>query len=241
MIIGTHNSLSSYPCKRWYLAPFNFLTKCQDKSLEEQFSLGCRSFDLRFTKVKDKYYAAHGMQIYNITLEETMRKLNKLSRRSHIRFRVMFENMIVKNQKEEVEKLAMKIKALFNISNFNNFQNPEVLYVRSKKDSSISVISKQFDKNYADFDDDYSITENDRDCLCAKVAFMYELQTTDDKINCVACYESGGVPIRIFGWQPKVFGFPLQIPLPRVAANALTRIALNKKWKDNDLVIVDFL
>jgi hypothetical protein len=77
--------------------------------------------------------------------------------------------------------------------------------------------------------DIHPLTENDRDSLCAKVAQMYELQTTDDKINFIGCYESAGVP-----WL-------LGLPLPRLAAKALTPIALKKKWKENDCPVVDFL
>ena len=58
---------------------------------------------------------------------------------------------------------------------------------------------------------------------------MYELKTTDDRINFIGCYESAGIPI-LFG-----------LPFPKLAANAITPIVLKKEWKVNDCPVVDFI
>lgn len=48
------------------------MSKCQSKTLTEQFNAGARSFDLRFAKHRGKWYAAHGVQIYNRTLRHEL-------------------------------------------------------------------------------------------------------------------------------------------------------------------------
>jgi hypothetical protein len=74
-MLATHDSLTAYPVKTWWFRPFNFLCRCQDKTLEEQYAAGARSFDLRFARYRDNWYAAHGAMIYDITLEGVILKL----------------------------------------------------------------------------------------------------------------------------------------------------------------------
>lgn len=47
MKLGTHNSMSYLPPKKWYLYPFRFMARCQSKNIEEQYNLGARMFDIR--------------------------------------------------------------------------------------------------------------------------------------------------------------------------------------------------
>lgn len=221
-MIATHDSLTSYKLKYWILKPFNFMSRCQTKDLKEQWIEGARSFDLRFLYHRKKWYGAHGIQIYKITLEETLDILSNLSTKEDpIYFRVLCEDNIIKSNAWE---LYEKILDWFN-DNPNTTLKP--LYLRSKKTWELINEWDNFNecKNY----DTYSCMANDRKNLCERVSLMYEIETSDDKINFIGCYESSGIP-RLFG-----------LPCPKVAAKALTPIVLKKKWKDKDCPVVDFL
>lgn len=63
-MLGSHNSLTSYPCL-WYLRPFNVFSKCQSKTIEEQLDAGVRFFDIRIKMKPDGSYCfAHGLAKY---------------------------------------------------------------------------------------------------------------------------------------------------------------------------------
>lgn len=47
MKLGTHNSMTYLPPKKWYLYPFRFMARCQSVDIERQYELGARMFDLR--------------------------------------------------------------------------------------------------------------------------------------------------------------------------------------------------
>jgi hypothetical protein len=103
--LATHDSLTAYPVKSWWLRPFNFLCKCQDKTLEEQYAAGARSFDLRFAKYRGEWYAAHGAMIYDITLKEAIKKLASFP--EPVYFRVLCEDTFYR--KSDAHALAIKI------------------------------------------------------------------------------------------------------------------------------------
>jgi len=218
---ATHDSLSSYKVKYWILKPLNFMAKCQTKTLEEQYNAGARSFDLRFIYHRKKWYAAHGIQIYDITLDEALKTLNKLSTKEDpLYFRVLCEDTMIKSD------LHLLCNAILDWLN-NNPNTLKPLYINSKKTWETGY-EWEYVKETANYDS-YPSMGNDRKDLCLRVSKMYELETSDDKINFIGCYESSGIP-RLFG-----------LPYPKTAANALTPIALSKKWKINDCPVVDFI
>ena len=219
-MFATHDSLTAYKVKYWFLRPFNFMSKCQTKDLTEQFSAGVRSFDLRFARHRGKWYGAHGMQIYDITLETALGILAELSLKEELYFRVLHEDTFLK--KSDYKKLYKSITEY--LSNKNH--NLKLLYVASKR--TWYIINTDFVNETANYDT-YPMIANDRKNLCLRVARMYELETTDDKVNFIGCYESSGIP-RLFG-----------LPYPKTAAKALTPIVLSKKWKDRDCPVVDFI
>ena len=218
-MLATHDSLTSYPVKYWLLKPFNFMAKCQTKTLEEQFSAGARSFDLRFVWHRGKWYAAHGIQIYSITLEESLNILMKLSEKEPVYFRILCEDTFWKSDCEKLYK-----DVVWHLGTKKH--NLKLLYLLSKK--TWQGYHTKFENETANYDTCSSMG-NDRKNLCLRVARMYELQTSDDKINFIGCYESSGIP-RLFG-----------LPYPKIAANALTPIVKKKHWKDNDCPVVDFI
>lgn len=62
-MIGTHNSMTYLPPRRWWLKPFTFLWRCQDKTIEEQKKLGVTYLDIRIRldSIKDKWFFCHGI------------------------------------------------------------------------------------------------------------------------------------------------------------------------------------
>lgn len=82
--IGTHNSMTYLPPRRWYMHPFRFMAKCQSVNLKEQYKLGARMFDLRIRFDKNgKPYFCHGLISFKGDVEQALQFLNK--RRATVR------------------------------------------------------------------------------------------------------------------------------------------------------------
>ena len=77
-MIGSHNSMSYLKPRRWYLRPFSFMSKCQSKTLKEQYEkFGVRLFDIRVSFDKDGTpYFAHGLMQYKGDVYEHLDYLN---------------------------------------------------------------------------------------------------------------------------------------------------------------------
>lgn len=78
MILGTHNSMSYLPLKNWWVAPFNFMARCQKVSYKEQYEKhGVRLFDLRIGFFSgDCPMFCHGIANYKGSVNEVLRYLN---------------------------------------------------------------------------------------------------------------------------------------------------------------------
>lgn len=92
MIIGSHNSWSYLPIKQWWLKPFNWIAKCQEKDIEAQYNEGARCFDLRI-KFDDKgrLSIAHGLVSYDISYEDLMLDLGWLNDKGDCYVRLIHE------------------------------------------------------------------------------------------------------------------------------------------------------
>ena len=90
---ATHDSLTSYPLKNWSLYPFLWVARTQTKTIEQQLDCGVRYFDLRFVEYKGNYYAAHGLCVFDITIEDVFEKINKWCNENEqdVYFRVLYE------------------------------------------------------------------------------------------------------------------------------------------------------
>ncbi len=73
MKLGTHNSMTYLKPKKWYLYPFQFIARCQNKSIEEQYTNhNIRLFDIRITYDKNGIpefrhgYIAYKGNVYNV-------------------------------------------------------------------------------------------------------------------------------------------------------------------------------
>lgn len=65
MQIGSHNTMTYLPVKRRYMKLFNWIAKCQDLTLYQQYREGIRVFDFRISYDKyGKSEFAHGLVKY---------------------------------------------------------------------------------------------------------------------------------------------------------------------------------
>jgi hypothetical protein len=213
-MLATHDSLTAYPVKFWLLKPFYWVCQCQNKTLEQQYAAGARSFDLRFAKFRGKWYAAHGAMLYNITLEEVMKKLAELP--EPVYFRVLCEDTFYR--KSDAKELAQKIHSEFRICADQKI-DIRPLYIRSKRTWEM-VAEYNINRLCADYPTCWDKTYTPWGMADA-IDLMHSTQTTGDKMNFVACYSSKFIP--------------------RLTARILTKIALKKQWKGNDVPVIDFI
>jgi hypothetical protein len=215
-MVATHDSLTAYPVKSWWLRPLSFLCKCQDRTLEEQYAAGARSFDLRFARYRGKWYAAHGAMLYDITLEKAISALGGLSRSmpENICFRILCEDTFYR--KSDVKELSFEFARLEPVFRSDNLKP---LYIRSKRTWE-TVREYPANAGYADYNVCWDKPFTFKGMEKAK-SELYGLKTSDDRINFIGCYSSKFIP--------------------RLTAKILTPFAKAMKWKDNDCPVVDFI
>lgn len=88
MKLASHDSMTYLKPKKWYMYPFQFMAKCQSKSIEEQYGkYGIRYFDLR-VRFDDKGNPefAHGIMSYKGNVEDVLEYLNTREEQIWIRF-----------------------------------------------------------------------------------------------------------------------------------------------------------
>lgn len=145
MILGSHNSMTYLKPKHWWLWPFRFMAKCQDKTIQEQYLCGARLFDIRikFNKNNTPEFA-HGIMTFKGDLFETLNYLNSLSDKIYVR---------IINERDKnydlFKQLCMKIQLKY----------PHIMFIGgvNKKDWK-----QLFTFNYSlEFIDKYSSWNND--------------------------------------------------------------------------------
>lgn len=93
MKLGTHNSMSYLPPKKWYMTPFRFMARCQHLSVEDQYKLGARMFDIRISY--DKHGIPefrHGSMAFKGNVEEVLKYLNSVKARTYVRLLLEVKN-----------------------------------------------------------------------------------------------------------------------------------------------------
>lgn len=76
MKIGTHNSVTgetSHGILSWLVIPFS---RCQSKSIKEQYEDGCRYFDIRVKETKRGWVCAHGLWTSRKSADDILSQLN---------------------------------------------------------------------------------------------------------------------------------------------------------------------
>lgn len=74
--IATHDSGTGERGKTFFHDLFSVFSRCQDKTILEQWNYGVRYFDLRIEK---NHHLAHGLWSSKVTIEEILELLNNLS------------------------------------------------------------------------------------------------------------------------------------------------------------------
>lgn len=94
MILATHNSLSSYAPKRWWMRLLNPFAQCQSLGIEEQYKRGVRMFDIRVRP--HTWEAAHGLVTYDVDVDKMLAWLEERAEAEHttIYIRLCCENNI---------------------------------------------------------------------------------------------------------------------------------------------------
>lgn len=114
MIIGSHNSWSYLPPKKWWMKLLKFTAKCQSKSISEQYTkYGVRCFDLRIRESLDGYpRICHGIIEYDIEFDDILYYLDYLNSKGDCYVRVIHE---VRNKKDYVYRNVYWFAMLCNI------------------------------------------------------------------------------------------------------------------------------
>lgn len=90
MNLASHNSMSYLKPKKWYLYPWQFMARCQSKTIEEQFEkYNIRYFDLRIRFKNTVPEFAHGSMTYKGNVNDVLRYLN--SKAESIQIRLLLE------------------------------------------------------------------------------------------------------------------------------------------------------
>lgn len=115
MEIGTHNSMTYLSPKKWYLYPFQFLAKCQNKTIEQQYSEGIRLFDIRISYTKNKEIEfRHGLMAYKGNVYKTLKYLN--SQKDKVKVRILLEKSSQENDEMFIYDLKHFRKVFANIT-----------------------------------------------------------------------------------------------------------------------------
>lgn len=107
MEIGTHNSMTYLPIKKWYMKPFKWIARCQNLTIEEQFEKGIRLFDIRIAY--DNYYYPefkHGLISYKGKVYKYLKWLNEQN--VPIKIRLILEITSKDSTAEELFQIDFK-------------------------------------------------------------------------------------------------------------------------------------
>lgn len=104
MIVGSHNSWTYLPAKKWWMKIIAFTARCQSLNIRDQYNIcGVRCFDLRIKFTKDGFLViAHGIIEYKYSSLELIKDLEWLNNQSEqVYIRIIHE---VRKKKEYTEE-----------------------------------------------------------------------------------------------------------------------------------------
>lgn len=136
-MLGSHNSLSYLPCKRWWMYLINWATKCQSKTLSEQFHDGVRYFDIRlkWDSRKETWIITHGIIEYKGNIRRVLETLNSLVEFYNEKLYVRF--ILEYNKRPDDE--ATKIIKLRNFVRYARGEYSNIMYhlIETKWDEKV--------------------------------------------------------------------------------------------------------
>lgn len=107
---ASHNSLTAYSEKRWYMKILRPFSRCQKKSIDEQINAGVKFFDIRLRIKNGKYVVCHGLVEYNINALTAIRILEY----SNVYYRIVLENKLgYKGNSNRIYKELELLKGMF--------------------------------------------------------------------------------------------------------------------------------
>lgn len=113
VVTGTHNSMSYLPVKQWWLKPFNFVAKCQDRDIYSQ----CNNYnciDIRVCLVNNVWHFAHGAITYKGNAVQILQDfLRHISCYRDFYVRIILEK-IVENKDVEFDAFNLLCSSLAN-------------------------------------------------------------------------------------------------------------------------------
>lgn len=224
MVYGSHNSLSGYKPLSWFKGILNFTSKCQSKTIKEQMYHNCRYFDIRLRKHKGKYYGAHGLMLYKITLEEFFEELINSAVEYNITdtiyFRVVHEDTFGKGKDTDMEEFKNDVFQTY-MKYKKQYPMLYLLSITKKSNWNDTVIY-----NYIPYDGGSSWHYNSKEGLATK---GFEIGNTKD------CREPTLGEFYISRGYKWLFG----LPFPKRAAKKLRYIVEKRKY--NGISVIDFI
>ena len=92
MIIGSHNSWSYLPPKKWWMKLIAFTAKCQSVNIRDQYEIyGVRCFDLRVLANSETVEVAHGIIKYDINYPKLVSDIAWLNEKGDCYIRLIHE------------------------------------------------------------------------------------------------------------------------------------------------------
>lgn len=99
--LGSHNSWSYLPPRKWWMWPVRFAARCQRVDIKRQYEMGVRCFDLRIRFDKDgDMVVAHGCVEYAVNPFGLMGMLSWLDKQGDVLVRILHE---VRNSSQYTE------------------------------------------------------------------------------------------------------------------------------------------
>lgn len=104
MILGTHNSFTSYPLV-WWQRPISYIlnltSRCQNKNINEQLLDGVRLFNIQICKYRGQWRISHGLCIYDLELFSVLDTLKLFSGKDKIIIQLYLDKNFFVGQDEK--------------------------------------------------------------------------------------------------------------------------------------------
>ena len=123
-MLGSHNSLTYLPCRKWWMYLINWAAKCQSKTLNEQFHNGAKYFDFRVRFKDEKPVIAHGLIEYKGNIDYMVANLNYFAEY----FKETIYLRFVLEYNKIPEDFASQIASLVNLVRYYRGKYPNITY-----------------------------------------------------------------------------------------------------------------
>lgn len=123
-MLGSHNSLTYLPCRKWWMYLINWAAKCQSKTLNTQFHDGTKYFDFRIRFKDGKPVIAHGLIEYKGNIDYMVANLNYLAEY----FRETIYLRFVLEYNKIPEDFASQMASLVDLVRYYRGKYPNITY-----------------------------------------------------------------------------------------------------------------